>query len=206
MDFGPALLNWPAQLEDCTRMWRAAGILPLPHGRYNILEVACGPGLKSLSLARSNAEVRVTLNDFPEVLKLSRRITVEAGLTSQVYPLPGSIEEVDLPDARFDLIICGAIMYYFSGERLRVLLSRLSKAMKQGGMLVIQEPLADERKCEAEMALMAAFQLLLFAPDSQVRSFNEYAGILEKAGFQQAELILENMIRARKGGMFGGGR
>ncbi|MBN1434743.1 class I SAM-dependent methyltransferase [Candidatus Fermentibacterales bacterium] len=205
-DFGPAMMNWPARLEYFTRLWKSVGVLPLPSGEQRILELACGPGLKSMALLRGNPEARVTLNDFPGILRLTRKIAADAGLISQVEPLPGNMEEVDLGESRYDLVICGSMLYYFSGRRLAEMLSRISKSLRQGGALIVQEPIADEWKCESEAALMAAFQLLLFAPGSEVRSFEEYRSALQESGFRQVDLIHEDMIRARKGGMFGGGR
>ena len=129
---------------------------------------------------------------------------MEAGMASSVYPLPGDIEEIDPGEARFDLVLCGSILCHFSGERLRSLLSRLFRCLAQGGVLAIEEPLADEGRCESEAALMAAFQLLLFVPGGRVRTFHEYLGVLEGVGFRQVELEGGSVILARKGGMFGG--
>jgi hypothetical protein len=121
------------------------------------------------------------------------------GVRKQIELCPGDLADVEIEKERFDIIHFGLILYYYREQRLFDILKRAYTGLKSGGMLVINEYLADENRCENETALLVSYQLLLFAPDSEVRSFNDYRKILEAVGFSNISLLDDTLLTARKG-------
>lgn len=194
----PTILNWPNMSMKIKEMWETLGVSAATRPGPHILDAACGSGVKSFILALSDPNARVTALDFPKVLEVAIRVAEAMGVSKQVSFLPGNILSADLGFEQFDIILFGAILYYFSFEQRSDILARAFRALKPGGLLVINEAVADEARCQGELALMAAFQLLLFAPQSQVYTFSEYKEILGTAGFAQVEQPNDQLISALK--------
>jgi SAM-dependent methyltransferase len=121
------------------------------------------------------------------------------GVRKQIELCPGDIANAEIEKEGFDIIHFGLILYYYRDQRLIDILQRAYSGLKPGGMLVINEYFADENRCENETALLVAYQLLLFAPDSEVRSFRDYEKILESVGYSNILLHGETLLTARKG-------
>jgi len=203
-DFARALRTWPARVDAVLEFWHKLGIGVEETPGLHVLDAACGPGVKSFALARADPQARVTAFDFPAMLELARKVAEAMGVADRVRFLGGDVVEDALGDGEYDVVFFGFILYYFSGERLAGILRRARQALRPGGMLVVNEYVADEERCRNEGALMAAFQLLLFAPDSEVRTLAEYRAMLEDAGFVDVAMLGETLISARRPGQAGG--
>jgi hypothetical protein len=70
--------------------------------------------------------------------------------------------------------------------------------MKPNGLLVISSLMADEERCQSEMALLLAVEFLHDAPRGEVYTFSEYKGFLQAAGFAAIRKHSDYMISARK--------
>jgi len=198
MDYSPALLNWPERAEMAREMWDKLDVGKEMYPALRILDAACGHGIKNFVLAQADDGVRVTAVDFPKMLELTAEIADQMGVRHQVEFISGDVSVMEFGVDEYDVIQFGLILYYFKGKRLESILRSARKALKPGGMLVINEPIADEEHCESEAALLAAYQLLLFAPDSQVRTFLEYKQILENVGFVGVFSRDETLVTAMK--------
>lgn len=194
----PAILNWPTTAATAGEMWGGLGIGRGTLPGLRILDVACGSAIKSLVLARADPGARVTALDLPKVLKVAAAVATAMGVSEQVTFMPGDVLYADLGSGLFDIVLFGSILYYFPlGQRTEIL-KRAFQALKGGGLLVINEAIADEARCQGEQALMAAFQLLLFAPLSQVYTFSEYRELLGKVGFVQVKQHNDQLVSAVK--------
>lgn len=193
-----AILTWPQWAERAREMWEILGVNKETKPGFQILDVACGRGVKSLVLAQADPDVHVTALDFPKVLEVTAKIAEAMGVTKQVTFRSGDILTADLGTEQFDIVLFGSILYFFNPKQAVEILGRAHKALKPGGLLVINSHIADEERCKAEEALMAAFQLFLFAPQSEVYTFSEYKGFLEEVGFTDVTQHSDILISAKK--------
>lgn len=134
-----AAATWVDDADDIALMTQGAtdslisALCPLP--RESILDLACGPGDPSLSLARIvGAEGRVLSTDAvaPMVAALQQRAQT-AGLdwlSTQVCPA----QELELPAASFDGACCRFGAMFFAD--LPEVLARVSRALVPGGRAV----------------------------------------------------------------------
>lgn len=200
-DLANALLNWPQRAEKAREIWETLGINRKTKPGLHILDAACGHGVKSLVLAQADPKARVTALDFPKVLELTSKVAEAMGVETQVTFRSGDVLTVDFGTERFNIVFFGAILYYFNPEQVRRILQRAYKALKPGGLVVINETIADEERCQNEVALMVAFQLFIFAPQSNVYTFPEYRELLEKEGFTNVTRHSDLLISASKQSM-----
>jgi len=197
-DLANALLNWPQRAEKAWGIWETLGISSETKPGLHILDAACGHGVKSFVLAQDDPDASVTALDFPKVLELAAEVAEGMGVAKQLTFLPGDVLTADFGTGQFDIIFFGAILYFFNPEQVRGILQRAHKALKPGGLVVINETIADEERCQNEVALMVAFQLFIFAPQSKVYTFSEYKDLLEKEGFTNVTQHSELLISAVK--------
>jgi ubiquinone/menaquinone biosynthesis C-methylase UbiE len=192
----PSLLTWPRDAEEASKMWEQLDVSKETRSGLHILDVACGSGVNSLVLAQSDPDARVTALDSPKVLQeVTANVAEAMGVTKQVTFHSDDVLTADFGTERFNIVFFGAILYYFNPEQVRDILQRAHKALKPGGLVVINETIADEERCHA---LMVAFQLFIFAPQSRVYTFSEYKDLLEKEGFTNVTRHSDSLISASK--------
>lgn len=189
-----AILTWPQWAEKAWGMWETLGVNKETNPGLHILDVACGRGVKSFVLAQADPDAHVTGLDFDKVLEVTAQVAEAMGVTKQITLRSGDILTADFGTEEFDIVLFGAILYYFNPKQVVEILGRAHKALKPGGLLVINSYIADEERCQAEEALMVAFQVFIFAPQSEVYTFSEYKGFLEEVGFtnitQQSDMLI----------------
>jgi 2-polyprenyl-3-methyl-5-hydroxy-6-metoxy-1,4-benzoquinol methylase len=193
-----AILTWPQWAEKAWEMWETLGVNKETKPGLHILDVACGRGVKSLVLAQADPDAHVTGLDFEKVLKATAKVAEAMGVTRQVTLRSGDILTAEFGTEEFDIVLFGSILYFFNPKQVVEILGRAHKALKPDGLLVMNSFIADEERCQAEMALVGAFQLFIFAPESEVYTFSEYKGFLEEVGFTNVAGHSDMLISAKK--------
>jgi hypothetical protein len=90
------------------------------------------------------------------------------------------------------------ILYFFNPDQVRDILLKAYRALKPQGIVVINSGMADEERCQNEYALLVAFQLFIFCPESEVYTFSEYKELLEQAGFTGVTQHNDTLVSAKK--------
>ena len=192
------LVMWAEIAGQAREGWRMMGVSRETFPEAQVLDVACGSGAKSYSLLQDDPEARVTAVDSPEVLAIAARVAEEMDVAQQVTFRPGDIQTMEFPQAAFDLVRFGAVLYFFNSDQVVSLLARARRTLKSGGIVVISTLQADERRCEAETPLLNALDFFVASPYGEVYTFGEYRSLLETAGFAAVTRHSEYLISARR--------
>ena len=192
------LLTWPQSVVTAQERWTQLGITKDTRPGWLVLDVACGSGVESFVLAQADPHTRVVALDFPKVLSIATQVAEMMGIREQVSFLPGNLHAVEVPVEQFDAVLFGAILYYFNSEDVTAALRKTYHALKPGGLVVIRGVIADEERCQNEMALLGAIELLHDAPDGEVYAFSEYKAFLETVGFTDVTQYGDFLISAKK--------
>lgn len=177
------LVTWPEAVEEELATWRELGMTPGRFRGVRILDVACGSGIRSFGLAREDPEVRIVALDSAPVLEIAKQIAARMGVSERIVFQAGDVTSSDLGSGEFDMVLLSYLLYFFTPEDARGLLSRVRRALKPGGLVVVRAAIADEERREATDALIDAVDLLLWLPTSRVYTFTEYRDLLGQAGF-----------------------
>jgi SAM-dependent methyltransferase len=177
--------------------WQILGIKPREN--LQLLDLACAVGVASFALAKQHPGIRVTLQDWPDMLEYAMQAARKLEIEQQVTQLPGDMLRLDYGAQSFDIARLGWVTYFFGMDRLVKLFRRLHKALRLEGILVIETSLSDEGHCENEEAILDGPWLYAITPDGDVYSFLDYKSMLEKAGFTRVTLVKEDLIKAHKG-------
>lgn len=186
--------SWAAPetyLGRCDAMWQQSGIQP--RDGLHVLDVACGPAPKSLSLARAHPGVRVTLLDWEQILTIASKVAAGLGVQSQVTPLPGDLWTVPYASNHYDVIYLGSITHFFSSEQNTRLFRRARDALVEEGTLVVN---AIRREYPDPMGPGLWFYAV--SEGGAPYDFHEYKDMLERAGYTDIVDVSTQPIRATK--------
>jgi ubiquinone/menaquinone biosynthesis C-methylase UbiE len=134
--------------------WRreaASVIEQLPDGA-RVLEVAPGPGLFAIELARS-PRLHVTGLDVSRTfVEIARQNAERAGVSVEFRH--GDVAAMDFEDGAFDMVVCQAAFKNFSRPRRALL--EIHRVLRDGGSAVIQDLRKDasNRSIRDEVAAM----------------------------------------------------
>jgi 2-polyprenyl-3-methyl-5-hydroxy-6-metoxy-1,4-benzoquinol methylase len=192
------LLWWPELAELVRSRWAAAGLTGEALSSAQVLDVACGSGVKSFVLARADPTVRVLAVDAPKVLAVTVHIAEAMGVAAQVSYQSGDVVHMDLGREQFDIVLLGNILHFFPANQIQGILRKVHQALRVGGLVVVDDGVLDEERCQAEEVLLSAVFLVNSAPDGEFYTFSQYREFLEQAGFTQVTLHGDRPVSARK--------
>ncbi len=148
----------------------------------SLLDVAAGSGAWGIAFAQNDADTRVTAQDWPGVLEVTKKFVDKFKLSRRFSYLPGDLREVDFGNG-YDLIILGHICHSEGEEKTRILLSRSLNALKQGGRLLIADMIPDDERATSAFPLLFAVNMLVNTTEGNTFTMAEYREWLIDAGF-----------------------
>ena len=152
-------------------------------GAAEILEIACGSGLYSLTLLERHGDARTTLQDWANVLKKTRINAANMGLADRTSYVEGDVFQVPL-GGPYDVIIASQIFHHFSYERCLELMRRLFEALKPGGRLAINDfVVSDASPSAAPLPFLFSALMLCWSRNGEAHSLNTYERLLRETGF-----------------------
>jgi ubiquinone/menaquinone biosynthesis C-methylase UbiE len=150
-----------------------------------VLDIACGSGVWGIPYAELNPQARVTAQDFPAVLKVTRQYLKRHGVSHQYEFLPGDLKTVDLGVGRYDVAILGNIVHSEGEKSSRDLFQRLHRALASGGRVVIVDMVPNDERTGPAFPLFFALNMLVNTEQGDTYTLAEYNRWLRAAGFAQ---------------------
>ena len=101
-----------------------------------VLDAGCGYGRNLVHLLRSGCRV-FALDQDPQAVDHVRQLSesLQTGLPAENFQA-GSIENMPLPGAIADVVLCNAVLHFARDDRhFRAMLAELWRSLKPGGML-----------------------------------------------------------------------
>jgi 2-polyprenyl-3-methyl-5-hydroxy-6-metoxy-1,4-benzoquinol methylase len=192
------LIRWSELAEIVRSRWEAAGVTGQTISGAHVLDVACGSGVKSFVLAQADPTVRVTVVDTPKVLAVTAQIAEAMGVAAQVSYQVSDVVQMELGNEQFDLVLLGNILHFFPANQILDILRKVHQALRFDGLIVIDDGILDEERCQAEPVLLSAVEIVNSAPDAEFYTFSEYQELLQGVGFTQVTLHGDRPVSARK--------
>lgn len=158
------------------------------HGR-RVLDVACGSGVWGIALAEADPQAKVTFQDLPGVLDVTRGYVDRSGMAGRHEFLPGDLNTAEYPASKFDLAVLGNICHSAGEVASRKLFSCIFGALQPGGRIVIVETMPAEDRSGPVFPIVFALNMLLHTESGDTYTAREYRAWLTEAGYVKIETV-----------------
>jgi len=150
-------------------------------GVKRVLDLGGGPGTYAMTFARQGKEA--VIMDFPETLKIAKRLIDKEGLSKKISLLPGDFTGDDI-GSDYDLILISQIFHAYDAKTCISMLKKCRQALNRGGKVVAQEFLLDETHTSPPWGALFAINMLVNTPGGRTYTTKEMTGWMNKAGFR----------------------
>jgi SAM-dependent methyltransferase len=151
-------------------------------GGIHLLDAGGGPGSYAILFARHWPDLRVTIFDLPDVIRLGATQVREAGLEERILLAPGDYYKDEL-GTDFDAVFLSDTLHQESPEACEMLLRKAYRALKPGGKLVVQAMFLNEDRVSPRWPVMHSLILLLVYGGGRAYTVGETISMIESAGF-----------------------
>ena len=156
-------------------------------GVKKILDLGGGPGTYSIALAQKCKDI--TLMDFPETLKIARKVIGKAGLGQKIKLLPGDFTS-DYMGSGYDFILISQILHAYDEKACIAMLKKSFRALNSGGRAVVQEFPLDEMRTSPLPSALFAINMLVHTTGGNTYTPKEMSGWMKKAGFSNIKTTM----------------
>src|SRR4051812_3596343 len=162
---------------------------PVPKGARDLLDVGGAHGLLSVAICRRHPDLRAVVLELPEAVEHAAPLLAREGMGDRVVHRPGNALTDDLGSEAWDVILVSSLVHHFDDATNRALAKRIARALRPGGVFVIQELYRPASPKEAGQ--IGALLDLYFAVTSRsgTWSFEEMAGWQREAGLEPRKPI-----------------
>ena len=115
--------------------WRT----PIPRGARHMVDVGGSHGYYSVVLCRRHPELRSVVVDLPEAVEHARPILEREGMGDRVVHHAADAREHDFGEETIDVALVSNLAHHLSDGENRELVRKLARALRPGGLLVVQE-------------------------------------------------------------------
>jgi SAM-dependent methyltransferase len=148
-------------------------------GTHRLLDVGGGTGIYSIAWLQRHPDLRATVWDRPEVLKVAAEMAASFGVADWLECLPGDMFRDPVPAA--DVILLSNVLHDWDVPECRALIARCAQALPPGGRLLIHDVfLNDDHDGPLPIALYSASLFRL--TEGRAYSAAEFRAFLTEAG------------------------
>jgi ubiquinone/menaquinone biosynthesis C-methylase UbiE len=156
----------------------------VPAGGLRVLDLGCGSAVWSIAIAEAaGPTTRVTAQDLPGVLEVTRTYVRRHGVEAQYGFLPGDQRQVPLGTQQFDLAILARYVHELGAREACDLFRRVWVALTPGGRIAVVDWMPNEARTAPAGPLLAAVRMLLHTEEGDAHTAATYTRWLESVGF-----------------------
>lgn len=165
----------------------AIGQAVLPHldltGQRRLLDIGGGPGTYSMLIARAFPEIKCTVLDLPEIVRIADELIAQSEMQGRIQTLAGDYHKARFPGEN-DVVIFFGVLHQEDPAEIRDLLRRAHAALVPGGSIYVLDMMTDSTHTQPKFSALFALNMALTTPHGWVFSEDELKVWLAEAGFQ----------------------
>jgi ubiquinone/menaquinone biosynthesis C-methylase UbiE len=152
-------------------------------GPIAILDVGGGSGVYASVWLGLNPAARATQLDWAPVNAIARRLVAAQGVADRFSCLDGDFHTTDFGTADYDVAVYSHIAHMESPDENIAILTRLRRALKPGGTLVINDFVVEDDRSGPPFSLIFHSEMLLRTKHGATYCRSDYQSWLTQAGF-----------------------
>jgi SAM-dependent methyltransferase len=155
---------------------------PIPKGARRMLDLGGSHGLYAASLCRRYPQLSAVILDLPVAIEHAAPLLAREGMRERVVHRAGDVLTEDLGEGEWDVVFASSLVHHFDEASNRELARRAARALRPGGVLILQELVRPRSPRQAGQ--IGALLGLYFALTSRsgTWSFEEMAAWQREAG------------------------
>jgi SAM-dependent methyltransferase len=171
--------------------WEVGRRTPTPKGAKLMLDLGGSHGHFAAEICRRHPGLRAHVLDLPEAIEKAAPLLAAEGMGDRVVHVPGNAVEADLGTERYDLILMSNLAHHLDWQQNHDLASTVARALRPGGVFVIQEPARPVRPDQGGQTgtLLGLYFALQSRPNVQTWTVREMADWQKAAGLRPAKAI-----------------
>jgi SAM-dependent methyltransferase len=150
------------------------------HRGWSFVDVGGARGNLAAQILKSHPGLDAAVFDLPRVRPAFDAHMSALGLTARVRFVPGDFFADPLPAA--DVLIFGHVLHNWPEDRRRLLLQKAHAALPPGGLVMVYDPMIDDRR-PALARVLASLNMLVWSDGGAEYTVPEVRGWLFDAGF-----------------------
>jgi cyclopropane fatty-acyl-phospholipid synthase-like methyltransferase len=149
----------------------------------DLLDVGGGPGTYSMLLARQYPALRATILDLPDVIRWTRDLVEEAGLTGRVVAAPGDATDGEYRQNAYGAVLFSGVLHQMAEATIRRMFAGAYRALRPGGVVLVSDVMLARDGNGPLFAALFSLQMLLTTNEGGVFRSNACEHWLADAGF-----------------------
>jgi len=155
---------------------------------FSVLDIGAGSGVWGIAIALQSPQARIHAVDWPQVLKVTRRVARKHGVAARLSTAAGDFFAADFGSGH-RLATIGHILHSEGRARSQRLLQKTFDALAPGGTVAIQEFMPNADRSGPPNALIFAVNMLVNTDEGDTYTFAEMSHWLRRAGFKNPRLL-----------------
>ena len=148
-----------------------------------VLDIAGGSSIFGMTILTHDPSVQVTQLDWPNVNAVAKKLNRERGLEGKIRFIDGEFRSAKIEESFYDLVLASNFCRFESPEGNQELFRAAYRALKPGGLFIVNDFLPNEERTEPTFALRFSVYTLTHTPGGECWTLSEYTDWLKKAGF-----------------------
>jgi SAM-dependent methyltransferase len=118
---------------------------PVPRGGQRMIDLGGSHGHFAAEICRRHPRLIAEVMDLQEAIETAAPLLAAEGLGERLVHRPGDAITADLGTEQYDLVLMSNLAHHLDAEQNAALAKRVARALRPGGVFVIQEPARVER-------------------------------------------------------------
>ncbi|MBB6221319.1 SAM-dependent methyltransferase [Rhizobium leguminosarum] len=146
-----------------------------------VLDIAAGPGLFGIEIAKALPSAEIVAVDWAAVLELSRQNAERAGVADRYRTIAGSAFDVDW-GTDYDLVLLPNFLHHFDLPTCAGLLRKIIASLTKGGRIVAVDFVPNEDRVSPPFPAAFSWEMLASTPAGQAYTQDELTEMARLAG------------------------
>jgi ubiquinone/menaquinone biosynthesis C-methylase UbiE len=162
-----------------------AELLPLDSTRATkVLDISASHGTWGIAFAKKFPKTNLVAVDWAPVLKMTETNARAAGIADRFSTIAGNAFEVNFGND-YDVVLVPNFLHHFNAADCTRFLKKVHAALRPGGHVAIVEFVPNADRITPPAAAGFSLVMLASTPEGDAYTFDEFADMLTKAGFQK---------------------